>query len=74
MWDKVIAWFVIFLGLNFLARNFGLPNIDLGDVFKLWPLALVWVGWTMLRDHRGERGRDEAPPPMGDKIDPTDLQ
>jgi hypothetical protein len=47
-----MGWVVIFLGLNFLAQNFGLPNIDLGDLFNLWPLGLVWVGWNMLRDGR----------------------
>ncbi len=52
MADKIVGWVVIFLGLNFLAQNFGLPNIDLGDLFKLWPLALMWVGWNMLRDGR----------------------
>jgi len=78
MWDKAIAWFIIFLGLNFLAKNFGLPNVDLGDVFKLWPLALIWVGWSMLRDHREEKRWEEearTPPPAArDKIEPEDLQ
>jgi len=50
MWDKIIGGFVIFLGVNFLLDNFGLPSINLGDVFNLWPLALIWVGWTIWRD------------------------
>ena len=54
--DKLIGGFVIFLGLNFLLDNFGLPNIDL---FRLWPLALIWVGWSIWRDGNGRGCRKE---------------
>ena len=58
--DRLIALFVIVLGFNFLFGNLGWPNVDLGDLFKLWPLALIWVGWTMWRDAgRKKYGREE---------------
>ena len=48
--DRLIAVFVILLGVNFLLDNFGLPRIDIGVLWRLWPLALIWVGWTMWRE------------------------
>lgn len=47
---RIIAIFVILLGVNFLLDNFDLPKIDLGVLKKLWPLALIWLGWTIWRD------------------------
>lgn len=55
--DRLIAVFVIFLGVNFLFRNFGWPSVDLRDVFQLWPLALIWVGWMMWRDAGNKKCR-----------------
>jgi len=54
--DRLIAVFVILLGVNFLMDNFGLPKIDFGDIKKLWPLALIWLGWTMWREAERKRG------------------
>ncbi|MBU0740810.1 hypothetical protein KKG45_07060 [bacterium] len=48
--DRLIAIFVVLLGVNFLMDNFGLPKIEFGDLKKLWPLVLIWVGWTMWRE------------------------
>ena len=58
--DKLIGGFVIFLGLNFLLDNFGLPSVDLGDLFRLWPLALIWVGWNIWRDGNGRGCRNDS--------------
>lgn len=58
MTDKLIGGFVIFLGVNFLLDNFGMPNVNLGDLFKLWPLALIWVGWNIWRDGNRNCDRD----------------
>lgn len=30
------------------------PAITLHAVLKLWPLALVWIGWRMIRDDEAE--------------------
>ncbi len=54
--DKIIAIFVILIGVNFLMDNFGLPNFDFGDIKKLWPLVLVWVGWRMWRESERKQG------------------
>ena len=48
--DRLIAIFIIVLGVNFLLDNFNLPRIDIGALFKLWPVALIWVGWSMWRE------------------------
>ncbi|HPF36936.1 MAG TPA: hypothetical protein P5571_15055 [Candidatus Krumholzibacteria bacterium] len=77
--NKFVPWFIILLGLNFLAGNFGLPNVDLGDVAKLWPLALVWVGWNMLKDRDNDakwEAQAEAHMRRGESTPPreTDVQ
>ena len=48
--DRLIAIFVILIGINFLLENFGLGLFDIGDLSKLWPVAVIWLGWTMWRD------------------------
>ncbi len=48
MKHDITGYLLIALGLNFLLDNFGLPHFDLGDLARLWPLALIWVGWDML--------------------------
>jgi len=48
-----IGYLVIILGLNYLLQNLGGPHVELGRIIHvLWPLALVWVGWDMVRDER----------------------
>ncbi len=54
--DRLIAIFVILVGINFLLDNFGLGLFDIGDLTKLWPIALIWVGVTMWRE--AERKKD----------------
>lgn len=59
MWNRVVAAFIVFLGVNFLLENFGLPSVEIGDVSKLWPLALIWVGWRMWHNDARRRGRGD---------------
>lgn len=57
--SRPIGWALLFiaLGLILLLDNFGV--IDFGDfVFKLWPLLLIWWGYSMLgRKPRHGEGR-----------------
>ena len=53
--DRLLAVFVILLGVNFLLDNFGLELFDVGDLTKLWPLVLIWLGYTMWRDSDRKR-------------------
>jgi len=48
--DRLIAIFVILIGINFLLDNFGLGLFDIGDLTKFWPIAVIWVGVSMWRD------------------------
>jgi hypothetical protein len=57
--DKLLAVFVVLLGVNFLLDNFGLPNVDFGDIKKLWPVFLIWVGWRMWREAGNRHIRGE---------------
>ena len=53
MRDRWVGYFVMFLGIDFLLGNLDLPHLDLGKAISvIWPLALVWVGWTMIRKER----------------------
>ena len=60
MWDRIGPFVIIFLGVVFLMDNFGVPFIDFGDIVKLWPLILIWIGWDMLRGGR----KDKKTPPQ----------
>ena len=40
--------FLVVLGVLFLLKNFNLFDFNLGDVFRLWPIALIYVGVEML--------------------------
>ena len=59
MWNRAVAVFIVLLGVNFLLENFDLPYVRIGDVSKLWPLALIWVGWTMWHGDARRRARRE---------------
>ena len=54
--DRLIAIFVILIGINFLLDNFGLGLFDIGDLTKLWPIAVIWVGVSMWRDAERKKG------------------
>jgi len=40
--------FFVVLGFLFLLRNFDLLYFDIGDIFRLWPIALIYIGVEML--------------------------
>ncbi len=40
--------FFVILGILFLLRNFHLVYFDIGDIFRLWPFALIYIGVEML--------------------------
>jgi len=47
--NNIIAgFFLVVLGLLFLLRNFHLLYFDIGDIFRLWPIALIYAGVEML--------------------------
>ncbi len=44
----IIGVFFVVLGILFLLRNFNLFHFDIGDIFRLWPIALIYIGVGML--------------------------
>ncbi len=40
--------FLVVLGFLFLLRNFHIIYFDIGDIFRLWPIALIYIGVEML--------------------------
>ena len=47
--DNIIAgFFLVILGFLFLLRNFNLLDFNISDIFRLWPIALIYVGVEML--------------------------
>ena len=40
--------FFVLLGILLLLRNFNLLDFDIGDIFRLWPIALIYIGVEML--------------------------
>ncbi len=40
--------FFVVLGFLFLMRNFDIIYFDIGDIFRLWPIALIYIGVEML--------------------------
>ena len=47
--NNIIAgFFLVILGLLLLLRNFNLLYFDIGDIFRLWPIALIYVGVEMI--------------------------
>jgi len=44
----IIGIFFVVLGVLFLLRNFNLFHFSIGDVFRLWPIALIYIGVGML--------------------------
>ena len=70
-------WFwaaVTLIGAVLLLDSLGIWGIDSGDVWRLWPLVLVWVGARFIlmgRGSRSARRRKQDHGPEG--IDTTDL-
>ena len=44
----LVGVFLVVLGILFLLRNFDLFYFNFGDVFRLWPIALIYIGVGML--------------------------
>ncbi len=44
----IVGIFLVILGFLLLLRNFGLFHFDIGDLFRLWPFILIYVGVRML--------------------------
>ena len=44
----IIGTFFVILGILFLLDNFNLFNFNFRDVFRLWPIALIYIGVGML--------------------------
>jgi hypothetical protein len=48
--NKGIFWglFLVALGLLWLGRSFGLFYFSWYNLFRLWPIVIIWVGVTLL--------------------------
>jgi len=44
----IIGTFFVILGILFLLNNFNLFNFNFRDVFRLWPIVLIYIGVGML--------------------------
>jgi len=44
----IIGAFFVILGILFLLNNFNLFNFDFGDIFRLWPIVLIYICVGML--------------------------
>ena len=59
---KKVAIILVILGILFLLRNFGINVWGLSDIvrfiFKLWPIALIYIGYEMYKEHasKSEKG------------------
>ncbi|MDR6227323.1 cell wall-active antibiotics response protein LiaF [Desmospora profundinema] len=55
--------FLLFLGWNFLAPNLNLPHIPWDQVWKLWPLLLIWFGIHILlpSSHTHDQEKESRP-------------
>jgi hypothetical protein len=44
----IIGFFFVILGLLLLLKNFNLLDFSIVDIFRLWPIALIYIGVEML--------------------------
>ncbi len=44
----ITGFFLVILGLLLLLRNLNILEFDIVDIFRLWPIALVYAGVEML--------------------------
>ncbi len=56
--ETKIGIIIIIAGIIFLINNFGVINIG-GFIWKLWPLILIWWGFSKLRS-RGRRTEEDT--------------
>jgi len=46
--NLITGFFLVILGILLLLRNLNILNFDIVDIFRLWPIALIYVGVEML--------------------------
>ncbi len=46
--NYITGTFLVILGILLLLRNLNLLNFEIMDIFRLWPIALVYAGIEML--------------------------
>jgi len=46
--NLITGFFLVVLGLLLLLRNLGILHFDILDIFRLWPIALIYIGVEML--------------------------
>lgn len=56
--ESKVAIIIIIIGILFLINNFGVMNIG-GFIWKLWPLIIIFWGFSMLRK-RGRRDEKDT--------------
>ena len=44
----ITGFFLVILGVLLLLRNFHLLDFEVFDIFRLWPIALIYAGVEML--------------------------
>jgi len=44
----ITGFFLVILGILLLLRNFHLLDFEIWDIFRLWPIALIYLGVEML--------------------------
>jgi len=44
----ITGFFLVILGVLLLLRNLNLLDFDIFDIFRLWPIALIYAGVEML--------------------------
>ena len=44
----ITGFFLVVLGVLLLLRNFNLLAFEIFDIFRLWPIALIYAGVEML--------------------------
>ncbi|MFD1394509.1 cell wall-active antibiotics response protein LiaF [Kroppenstedtia eburnea] len=50
--ELLFGLLLLFLGANFLAMNLGFPHVSWLDIWKLWPLILIYLGIRLLLSPR----------------------
>jgi len=46
--NLITGFFLVILGILLLLRNLNILDFDIVDIFRLWPIALIYVGVEML--------------------------
>ena len=44
----ITGFFLVILGVLLLLRNFHILDFEIWDIFRLWPIALIYAGVEML--------------------------